>query len=110
MELDGLLVSTKWDLLVRIAKEPKSPMQLAEEIGTSIANVSQQLRFLELAGIVTKTRVPNRDRGKPRKIYSLSRDFAYIVILSKSQQEKRAIALDEHLRQKLNTLLKGAGP
>ena len=67
MELEGLFSGTKWDILRLIAKEPRNPLELARVLGTSIANISQQLRLLEAAGLVRKEKVSNRERGKPVK-------------------------------------------
>ncbi len=102
-----LFSSTKWEILSLIAKQPKSPLEIAEILNTSMANISQQLRLLEFAGLVKSERVPNREKGKPRKLYSLINEVAYLVVLSKGRQEKKLIPLTESSKQKLIALLEG---
>jgi len=99
MELEGLFSGTKWDILRLIAKEPRNPLELARVLGTSIANISQQLRLLEAAGLVRKEKVSNRERGKPRTRYFISRDMLYVVVLSRALQEKGMVELGESQRQ-----------
>ena len=109
MELDGLFTSTKWEILSLIAREPRNPLMLAEQLGTSIANVSQQLRLLEVAGLVRKEKVSNRERGKPRTVYSLAGDLFYMVILSKDRQEKRLTPLTAALKGQFERLTREKG-
>lgn len=99
MDLNSLFTSTKWDILKLIAGEPQNPLKIAEKLGTSIANISQQLRLLEVAGLVKKKKVPNRERGKPRTLYSLTDEKFYLVVLSKELQEKRLFTLTDALRE-----------
>ena len=96
MELEGLFTSSKWNILDEIAREPQSPMQLAEKLNTSIANISQQLRLLEAAGIVQKSRFPQRDRGKPRVIFSMKEDYGYLIAATNGYANKRLLALNDH--------------
>ncbi len=106
MELESLFTSTKWEILSLIAKEPQNPLKLAEVLGTSIANVSQQLRLLEVAGLVKKKKVSNRERGKPRTMYSLVDDVVYLIVLSKDRQEKRLVPLTGTAKAELGKLMK----
>ena len=94
MELDGLLGSTKWQILQIIADEPKSPMQIAEQLGTSVANISSQLRLLEVANIVRKTKTGNVQAGKPRFLFSLSNDFLFMSVMTQNQQAKFLVEAD----------------
>lgn len=94
MEQETLFTAAKWNLLKALATSPKSPMELADEAKTSVSNISQSLRFLELAGIVNSERVSNRDKGLPRVMYSLNGDNAYIIATSNNFVEKKQIALD----------------
>jgi len=54
METDYLLSSARWDILKIISEKPSSPIQIAEKLNTTVSHVSQQLRLLEAAGLVTK--------------------------------------------------------
>jgi predicted transcriptional regulator len=79
-----------------LSKSSKSPIELAEESSTSVSNISQSLRFLELAGIVKSERISNRDKGQPRVAYSLASDKAYIIVTSKNFVNKKLVFLDRN--------------
>jgi predicted transcriptional regulator len=96
MEQETLYTSSKWDILKALELGSKSPIDLAKEANTSLANVSQQLRLLELAGIVKSERIPNRDKGQPRILYSLSGNNSYILITSPDFVDKKNILLQQH--------------
>lgn len=96
MELESLFTSSKWMILKEISRHSQSPLQLAEKLNTSIANISQQLRLLEAAGIVKKQRVPERARGKPRVMFSLVDDFGYLIAATDGFAEKRLLSLSEY--------------
>ena len=96
MEQETLYTSSKWDILKALALGSKSPIDLAKEANTSLANVSQQLRLLELAGIVKSERIPNRDKGQPRILYSLSGNNSYLVITSPVFVDKKSILLQQY--------------
>lgn len=93
MEQSSLFTTSKWDLLQVLSKGEASPIELAAQAHTSLANISQQLRLLELAGFVSSHRIPNRDKGKPRIVYSLTDEFAFIVVAATNFVEKRFIKL-----------------
>lgn len=95
MELEGLFTSSKWMILEEISRESQSPLQLAEKLNTSIANISQQLRLLEVAGIVTRKRLPQRARGKPRVIFSINGDLGYLICAADGFAEKKLLNLNE---------------
>lgn len=94
MDQEMLFTATKWDILSLLSNEPKSPIQLAKIAKTSVANVSQQLRLLEMAGFVSSVRVPNRDKGQPRIVYSLTKHVAFLIVVGNKFAEKRQIVLD----------------
>ena len=52
MEIESLFSSTRWEILELLSKEKLSPIELSLKINTTSANISQQLRLLELAGLV----------------------------------------------------------
>jgi predicted transcriptional regulator len=96
MEQETLFTSSKWDMLKCLESGKKSPLELAKEVNTSIANISQQLRLLELVGFVKSERISNRDKGQPRVIYSLINNFSYLVIASAGFVDKRFMKLDDY--------------
>ena len=99
VEFEQLITDVKWRIITLLSTRRLSPLQLAEVTKTSIANISQQLRLLEAAGLVRKEKVSNRERGKPRTRYFISRDILYVVVLSRALQEKGMVELGESQRQ-----------
>jgi len=71
-------------------------MELAAEINTTSANISQQLRLLELGGLVKSEKTSNVDKGKPRVIYSLAGDNAYLILSSPNFTDKKMISLSPY--------------
>lgn len=96
MEQETLFTSAKWNILKALALEKKSPLELAELANTSMSNISQSLRFLELANIVKSERISNRDKGQPRIVYSLANDNAYLIITATGLVDKKLIPINEH--------------
>src|SRR3989338_9195055 len=93
MDYEQLFVESKWGILKLLSEDDYSPMELAEKMNTSISNISQQLRFLEMAGLVTKERVSNRDKGKPRAKFSIASDYLYGVVITKEFARKKLMPL-----------------
>ncbi len=102
MDHEALFTSAKWDILKALAKSKKSPIELAERANTSVSNISQSLRFLEIAGIVKSERIGNRDKGQPRVVYSLATESAYIILTSKNSVNKKTVQVDDHKKMLLN--------
>jgi predicted transcriptional regulator len=98
MELETLFTISKWEILTYLSKGKYSPLELSKKINTSIANVSQQLRLLEFAGLVHKEKVSQREAGKPRTLYFLANDFSHLVLVSKNYADKRLLPLTDHHR------------
>ena len=96
MEFDSLFSNSKWDIIKSLSKEKFSPLELAQKSNTTIANVSQQLRLLEASGILKKEKVPNRDKGKPRTLYSISNNYAYLVSATDDFADKRLLELTDY--------------
>jgi len=96
MELEPLFTATKWNIIELLSTEPISPLELAKKTGTSIANISQQLRLLEVAGIVSSKRLGTQAKGKPRVLYFLSKEYAYILSMGSSGADKKLIEASPH--------------
>ena len=94
MDVGSLLSSTKWQLVELIAQSPKSPNELAKQLKTSIANVSIQLRTLELASIVSRTRISRPTAGSPRILYSLRKDLFFFTGASKLIQARKSLQVN----------------
>jgi len=98
MELDTFLSSPRWDILRIIAERPSSPMEISEILGTTISFVSQQLKLLEAASIVKRTRTGNVLKGKPRTLFSILKETLYLVPLAKGFPEKKLVPLSRERR------------
>lgn len=96
MEMDEYLGQAKWPILEIIAKGPHSPIEIAQIIGTSVAYVSQQLKLLEAVGLVQKSKTGEFLKGKPRSLYSLTRDLIHITSLVQGQPQKKSIEPTRH--------------
>jgi predicted transcriptional regulator len=96
MEQETLFTASKWEILKILASGPKSPLQLAKLSNTSVANISQQLRLLEMAGLVQSKRVSNRDKGQPRLLYSLVGNHSFLIASSTDFVEKKFFKLSDY--------------
>lgn len=95
MEFDNFLLEPRWKILEIIANNPSSPVKISEAIGTSVAYVSQQLKLLEAAKIVSRKRTKASDKGQPRIIYSISQDVFHITALMDKFPRKRKMSPTE---------------
>ena len=71
-------------------------MELASQLNTTSANISQQLRLLELAGLVKSEKTSNVDKGKPRVIYSISENNAYLILAAKNFAQKKLLKINNY--------------
>ena len=106
MDLETLLTGTKWEILEIISNKPSSPMEIAEKLNTTIANISQQLRLLQTAGLVKKQRTGSSKPGKPRMLFSLSDDYAFITVISKGFAKKKLIRISQKQKEAFKQLMK----
>jgi DNA-binding transcriptional ArsR family regulator len=96
MEQETLFTASKWDILKMLARGPKSPLQLAKLSNTSVANVSQQLRLLEMAGLVDSKRISNREKGQPRQLYSLVGNHSFLIASGADFVEKKLLKISDY--------------
>ncbi len=96
MDFDSFLTSPRWEILVIIAEKPSSPVEIAEKLNTTVSYISQQLKLLDAAGIVKKEKTGAVERGKPRALFSISEEFAYLTLLSEGLANKNLLKLDYH--------------
>ena len=106
MELETLLTGSKWDIIESLAKTSSSPLELAKKLNTTIANISQQLRLLQAAGLVKKKRTSEVKPGKPRMLFSLADDFCFMIVVSKNFTNKKLIRLDAKKKSILEEWIK----
>ena len=96
MELEILFTEQRWNILKSLTEGRFSPLQLAQRSNTTIANISQQLRLLEAAELIKKEKIQNREKGKPRTLFSLSHDYAYLVSTMKDFAKKKLLELSDY--------------
>ncbi len=94
MELELFFSNSKWEILVELSKEAKSPLELSAIFKTSVANISQQLRLMEAAGVIGKTKTTNFEKGKPRTLYHVKEEILYVVRLGKNVASKQVLKRD----------------
>jgi len=94
MELDSFLASPRWEILSIISERPSSPMEIAEKTKTTVSFISQQLKLLEAAQIVSKEKTGAFEKGKPRNLFSISKDLLYSVMLTNGFGEKKSLSLE----------------
>jgi hypothetical protein len=96
VELETLFTEQKWNILHLLSTGDYSPIQLSSMMNTTISNISQQLRLLEAARLVKKKKISNRDKGKPRTLFSLSEDYAYLISVTKNFTSKKLMLLTDY--------------
>lgn len=96
MELETMFTEQKWNILKCLSNGKFSPLQLAEKLNTTMANISQQLRLLEAVNLVKKEKIKNRDKGKPRRLFSLTDDYVYLIPTMRSFANKRLLKATDH--------------
>jgi len=94
MEIETLFTEQRWNILSLLSKEKLSPLQMSNLSNTTIANISQQLRLLEAANLVQKEKIKNRDKGKPRTMFSLADQYAYLVTTMDNFADKKLLVAD----------------
>jgi predicted transcriptional regulator len=104
MDLDSVFVDSRWEVIRALSTKPLSPTELAKLTKTTIANISTQLRFLEALNLVEKQRMTTVKPGKPRTLYTMKKEFAYLVLASSNLSGKKLMKLDEPSSVLLNTL------
>ncbi len=100
------LTGTKWQMLEMLSKESLSPLEISKKLGTTIANISQQLRLLQTAGLVKKERQASSKPGKPRMLFSIAEDLAFITILSKDFAKKKLVKINPKQKEALKGIIK----
>jgi len=95
MDTETLFTATKWEILKLLETQPRAPSEIATILNSSLGNVSQQLKLLELAGVVTTDRISNREKGQPRTLYRLTGDLSYMISTAGSFVDKKVVQLSE---------------
>ena len=102
MDYDSFLSMPRWQILEIIAKKSSSPVEISIELNTSVSYISQQLKLLEAANLVSKEKTGKADKGQPRNLYSLSKEIVYIKSLAFNAPSKKLINLTPYHKIVLN--------
>ncbi len=105
MELESIFTDSKWRILTELSHNSLSPTELAEKTGTSLPNISTQLKLLEALDFVEKQKLSNVEKGQPRKLYSLKKEFAYLIVGTKTAMGKKMFKLNPELKFLFTSLL-----
>lgn len=105
MDLETIFTDSKWRILTELSNRPLSPSDLSEKTGTSLPNISTQLKLLEALDFVEKEKLDNFEKGQARKIYSLKKEFAYLVVGTKTVMGKKMFKLNPELKFLFSCLL-----
>ncbi|GBE20026.1 MAG TPA: transcriptional regulator [Candidatus Pacearchaeota archaeon] len=96
MDFDLFFSSQRWRILEIIAKKPSSTTEISQKLNTTPSYVSQQLKLLEAADIIVKERTGFAEKGKPRTVFSLSREILHLNVLMKGLPIKKTIPLSDY--------------
>lgn len=102
--MEQLLQGAKWEILSAISKGSSSATELAQRTGSSLPNISQQMRLLEAYDLVEYQKEQRTGAGKPRQLYRLKRDVAHLTVARKGFAQKRFLALDAYHAAMLGVL------
>ncbi|MFH0875174.1 MAG: ArsR family transcriptional regulator [archaeon] len=91
MDIETLFSGTRWEIITLLSKQPLSPNEIAQELNTTPANISQQLRLLELGNLIKSEKTKNSEKGKPRIVYSLASDLSYLILASDNFAQKKLL-------------------
>ena len=96
MDFDLFLAPARWEILKIIAKKPSSPIEIAKQLKTTVSYISQQLKLLDAAGLVIKKKTGEVEKGKPRTLFYLSNELAYINLLTRDLSSKKLLKLTDY--------------
>ncbi|MGV8168579.1 MAG: MarR family transcriptional regulator [Candidatus Nanoarchaeia archaeon] len=103
------IAGSKWQILKILSKYPQTPKQLAEKLGTTVANMSQQLKLLEAYGYLKKTRADKGPEGRKtrdlRVLYSLVRGKTLITTIAPGNVKRKEIRLNLEAGLLINILM-----
>jgi predicted transcriptional regulator len=105
MDIETIFTDSKWRILTELSQKSLSPTDLSEKTGTSLPNISTQLKLLEALEFVEKEKTDNFEKGQPRKIYSMKKEFAYLILGTKNAMGKKMFKLNHDSKFLFSSLL-----
>ena len=106
MDPCSLFLESKWRIIKEIARKNQSPAEIAQKLNTSIANINQQIKLLEAYGFLKKEKqVISKKPGKPKTVYSIAKDIAYVLGINNELAEKKQVKINLDTQFMINLLL-----
>jgi len=103
------IAGSKWQILKILSKYPQTPKQLADRLGTTIANMSQQLKLLEAYGFLKKTRADKGQFGRKNKdlriLYTLVKSKTWLTVVGPGNVKKKELKSNAESTLLVNLLL-----
>lgn len=103
------IAGSKWQILKILSKNPQTPKQLADKLGSTIANVSQQLKLLEAYGFLKKVRADKGPNGRKtsdlRVMYSLVKGKTWLTHISPRNVKNKELKMSVETNLLVNLLL-----
>ncbi len=96
MEADIFFSEPRWKILEILTTVPSSPLEISKKLNTSVAYISQQLKLLEAAKFIFKTKTGKSDKGQARNLYEISKEFVFITSLIRGHPAKKLVYLSSH--------------
>ena len=90
-----MFTEQKWNILQCLSKDKFSPIQLAEKLNTTMANISQQLRLLEAANLVKKEKISLKECvfvGDHHNDVKISKEAGLGIAFDAKDEELRKVA------------------
>ena len=91
MVIETLLTGSRWEILQELARKPQSTSQLAKALKTTSAHISQQLKQLEIGGIVTRKRAVGK---RVHYTYSIVKDVFHLTHIGPRAASKKTYSAD----------------
>ncbi len=97
MRVESILTPSRWSILKEVAKRNNSATEIAKKLGTSIANISQQIKLLEAYNFLKERRKEkqNKSPGKPKTEYEIGSELIQITYLRKDMAGRKTVMLKE---------------
>ncbi len=100
-----MLDDTRWSILEEVARGSKTMSEIAERVGSSVANVSQHLKLLEAYDYVSKEKDAEGKPGRPQNVYALSKDFSLIAFAEQPTAERKVLDLKDRYHKLILRIL-----
>jgi DNA-binding MarR family transcriptional regulator len=102
MKFETILTNSRWSILEALADGNHAMSEIAAATGTSLPNVSQQVRLLEAYDLVKALHEEKEGKGKPKTIYRLNKSLAHVAMVRPGLVGMKTVTLDPFHAAMLN--------